>query len=196
MNKLKILGFVLLTVLMSISVYAADGCVQNQSCMWYAFNVPTSYTGANITFTLPDTTQTAEFSMTALDAETYYYNSSFAVIGNVLGCVKVYNSTDSVTDCESKEIYINEASEELDMLAELLEPFIIFLVGILLLAMAYAGETRSAHIFGIAAGVWWLGSATVILFSGVLITSIFFMLIGVATVLISVGEIIKTKGEE
>lgn len=82
------------------------------------------------------------------------------------------------------------------MLAELLEPFIIFLVGILLLAMAYAGETRSAHIFGIAAGVWWLGSATVILFSGVLITSMFFMLIGVATVLISVGEIIKTKGEE
>lgn len=196
MNKLKILGFVLLTLLMSISVYATDGCVQNQSCMWYAFNVPTSYTGANITFTLPDTTQTAEFSMTALDAETYYYNSSFAVIGNVLGCVKVYNSTDSVKDCESKEIYINEASEELDMLAELLEPFIIFLVGILLLAMAYAGETRSAHIFGIAAGVWWLGSATVILFSGVLITSIFFMLIGVATVLISVGEIIKTKGEE
>ena len=195
MKKILILGM-LFILLLPLSVFAADGCVKGESCIWYAYNVPSSLTDVNISFVLPNINQTQDFQMTSIDSTTYYYNSSFNLKGNVLGCVEASNSTTSQTSCESKEIYTNSATEELNMLAEILDPFLIFLVGILLMAVAMAGDSRSSYIFGIAAGIWYLASATQLVFSGVVITSVFFMLIGVAAIFISIGEITNSDRKE
>lgn len=183
-------------LLVTLPISFASNCVVNETCTFYRENTNPSASTLQIFFILPNLTQTDFVDMTLLADDIYYYQYNFTETGNILACIEEDGGGSSTYECNRKYVFEHKASEELNVLAELLEPFIIFLVGVLLLVLAYSGESRSTYIFGIAAGIWWLASATVILFTGVVITSIFFMLLGIATVIISIGEIIKVKGDE
>ena len=100
----------LLVLFFSFSLaYASDSCKVSQNCTWFAYG-SVGETGVNISFTYNGTT-TEEFSMTNFETGKYLYTTIHNETGNVLGCVRSFNSTDTInTECESKEIYYETIS--------------------------------------------------------------------------------------
>jgi len=194
-NKMWI--FVLLTLLLSLSVFAADGCSVNEICTYWSYSPTVIVTGANISIIDSNGNFLVNNqAMNQIDTKTYNFNYTHTVTENIIAITNFYNSTGFVgSAAESKEIYSNSATEELDMISDILQPFLIFLIGALLLFMSTIGKTSASAFYGIAGGIWFLGASTTIFFTGVSIESIFFMLIGVVAIFISIGELMNNKGE-
>ena len=95
-------------VLLSFSiVYGADGCTSNGECTWYAYGV-SGEDGVNLSFSYENGSTSGEFEMVSLGSGKYLYNATHNLTGNVLGCARSYNSSETIdTSCESKEIYYN-----------------------------------------------------------------------------------------
>ena len=188
MIKWTLLGLVLLFIPLA---FASDGCIANDNCTWYAYGV--TGTGVNISFTYPDGNTSSEYEMVNVDTGIYLYTTTFNVTTNILGCAREYNSTATMNiACESKEIYADNSEtvlEEFNMLNEILLPFLIFLIGAILVYLGIKGEVQSSHIWTMSGGVWWLGSAAYMVFTGAIITSLFYVLLGIATIMIGISNL-------
>jgi len=174
-------------ILLTTSAFAADGCATNESCTWYVSGATGD--GVNISFTYPNQTTTEEFAMISLGSGKYLYTTTFNIIGNVMGCARSYNVSDTIqTACESKEINY-DIQEEFNLLGSILQPFLIFLIGAMLVYLGLKGDTQSSHIWTLSGGIWWLGYAGVMVYSGQWITSLFYILLSIATMFIGVSNL-------
>jgi len=111
----KSLLIVILALLSFSIVFGADGCVSNDVCTWYAYDV-SSEVGVNLSFSYENSSTTSEYEMISLGDGKYLYNATHNLTGNVLGCARSYNSSGTIdTSCESKEIYYNSSDEILGL---------------------------------------------------------------------------------
>jgi hypothetical protein len=173
--------------------FAADGCFIGENCTWYAYGV-SGETGVNISFTFPNGSTSEDFSMVADGPGKYYYTTVHNLADNILGCATSFNSTSNIaTSCESKQIYTN-TSEDLDMIAEVLQPFLLAILGIALVVIGI----YSTPILVIVGGIWFIGLASAS-FLGVVSVSIpafgnlFFLMLGLLFVWLGIEENIKER---
>ncbi|MEX1384439.1 hypothetical protein [Lutibacter sp.] len=179
MNKIFLIGLFLIILPV---VFAADSCRLNSECTWYAAgNAATN----NVTITIYDFNSNILYNnqeMTLLANDIYFFTSNISVEGQVVGKAFFYNSTGlQGTSEESKNIYTEQSEEELNMIAEILNPFLIFLIGAILLFIGLKTDERDGYIYHIFAGIWWMGSSGALFFIGTWITAIFFILLGFVT---------------
>jgi len=107
----KILLFIGMCILLTMSVSAADSCFTNSNCTWYVYNANAA-DGVNISFTYDNGTTSSEFAMDDLTSGKYLYSTTFLNIGNILGCARSYNSSGTIaTVCESKLILNQDATD-------------------------------------------------------------------------------------
>jgi len=183
-----------LVMLLAIpGVFAADSCHVNNICTWYAVgNAATQ----NVSLTIIDSDGTQLYTdenMTLLTGNIYKFDSNITQTGQVVATSSFYNSTGlQGTSDESKNIYEDEANINLTMIAQVLQPFLIFIIGAVLLLLGLATKERDGYVYNIFAGIWWLGSAAFMFYTGTMITSIFFVMLGVVTVFFGISKL----GEE
>lgn len=205
MKNLKLLlVFVLLTIALSTSAFSSADtktCYINETCYFISdiFNTTEMYYDANnatTSFYAQDgTTLINDASMTKIGTGKFVYSYNFTENNTFLRETHFDNKYYGTEEVDVRKYHSKETQEEISMLDQTFLSFFIFLIGAILLSLSYFGETKSSYFFGLAAGVWWLANATVIIFSGVTLTSLFYMLLGVVAIFISIGEMIKDKGD-
>ncbi|MFO7886820.1 MAG: hypothetical protein R6U59_00765 [Eubacteriales bacterium] len=188
MNKLLL--FIGMCILITTAVSAADSCRVNEVCTWYAAgNSATN----NVSLTIKDNTGTDVYTnvnMTNIGNNIYAFNSNITNTGQYVGIAQFYNSTGfQGTSEETKDIYTEEANTNLTMIAQVLQPFLIFLIGAVILLLGLFTKERDGFIYNIFAGTWWLGSSAYMLYSGTVITSIFYVMLGFVTIYFGISKL-------
>jgi len=179
-----------LMLLLSFNVFA---CMVNEPCTWYSsFNE--TYDSVNITIYNPQGNVIFDNQeMLLIEDNNYRFISNITSKGQYFGIIKAYNTTDLLV---KKNIYYDvledEANINLTMIAQVLQPFLIFIIGAVLLLLGLATKERDGYVYNIFAGIWWLGSAAFMFYTGTMITSIFFVMLGVVTVFFGISKL----GEE
>jgi hypothetical protein len=190
MNKLNYIWLIVLFIL-PIS-FASDSCIINETCYWYAYGT-TGETGVNISFRY-DNTSLGTYPMIK-SGSSYYYNFTYTGAGNVLGCASSYNSTSVInTNCESKN-YEYDVEGEFNMLGMILQPFLIFCIGAILFTLGINTRKRSGNFLVMSAGIWYLGYSGLMVYTGSYITAIFFVLVSLAIILISIFDLTAENNE-
>jgi hypothetical protein len=187
MNKLLLIG---LFVLLMPMVFAADSCRVDDTCTWYAAGNGGT---VNVSLTIYDSEGNIlynEVNMTPIGGYIYKLDTNITVEGQVVGKSFFYNSTGlQGTSEESKNIYQENAEVEFNMIAEILQPFLIFLIGALIFFLGTVTKEKDGYVYNIFSGIWWLGSAAYMIYTGTWITSIFFILLGFVTIMTGISKL-------
>jgi len=175
---------ILSVFLLSLSVaFAADGCYVGSPCTYYAYAAGGVSSDAYLSiFDWQGNSLIANENMNQINSETFALNYTHLNVGNFVAVVDFYNSTGLIgSGSESKEIVIN-TSEEINMFAQILEPFLLFAIGLLI---ALLGQYLMNSMFFIGSGVWFIGLAAAVFLGGVqvpILGGAFFALLGIGMV--------------
>jgi len=120
------------------------------------------------------------------------YSATDVCVLNLEGtCNKVYSTTSPNFNYTVNTDILTE--EGIDVLAEGIITFFIFLVGLLLIWFGSTSQKVSFNLFVIGGGIWWMGAAGLMLFNGVLLTSIFFVLLALSAIFVGIFGLTEEK---
>ncbi len=194
MNGTKTIFWMLSIFILSFSAYAADGCVSGENCTWFGYGA-TWASGANFTLESPEGTESGPVPVTEFDSGNMRHVNIINNTGNYKGCFIAYNSTNSETQCESKEIRSDAITEEFDMLGLIFNLILVFGIGA---ALIIIGEYIGNPAFVIASGIWFLITAFTSLAdipSIGFVSTLFFILVGLAAIYHGIIDIARNRTE-
>jgi hypothetical protein len=187
---MKIYLYFIICLLFISSVFATDaGLVNQETTVWCSiqeFGLPISALYAEISIYTPNSTLIVYDNATFFDIGIYTYSFTPNVTGNHILLCNFYNSTSLIGQATESVIIKKDVGEVIDM--EILSLYLMFVIGgIFIFLGAYTGY--SLYFYGGA--VWYIINSFYALNTLTGLSNVgfvFFMLIGIGTLLYAVDD--------